>query len=151
MQVLRTNKRLLPQIRNFFKEIENNEFFRPHSFGSDYARTIAGYKGKNHYYFLVDEDERNKILGYAIIRGLEEGWRDNCIGVCVSPKERRRGYARILCQFLELVVRRKGFKRIRLHCNRSNNEAMSLYRKLGYKSQGVRKNGELVLYKELNK
>jgi len=149
VQILRANKKLLPQIKRFFKTIEDNEYFQPHPFDFKYAKTIAEYKGKNHYYFLVDDDERNKVLGYAILRGLDEGWKDKCIGVYISPKERRRGYARILCQFLELVVRRKGFKRIRLHCNRSNNEAMSLYRKLGYKFKDVRRNGEFIGFKEL--
>ena len=149
MQIIRTNRKLLPQIRKFFKAIENNEFFHPHSFGSDYADKIANYKGENHYYFLVDEDEQNKILGYAILRGLEEGWKDKCIGICIEPDEQRRGYAEILCRFLELVAKRRGLRRLRLHTARCNHPALSLYRKLHYKFKKVRENGELVLFKEL--
>lgn len=149
MQILRTNKKLLPQIKKFFKEIENNEFFRPHSFGSDYAKTIAEYKGKNHYYFLIDEDEQGRILGYTVLRGLEERWKDKCIGVCICPDERRRGYAEILCRFIELVAKRKGLCRLRLHAHKRNHQALFLYKKLGYKFKGVRENGEFIGFKEL--
>ena len=149
MQILRTHKKLLPQIKTFFRTIEDNEYFHPHSFGSDYARTIAEYKGKNHFYFLTDEDENDKILGYAILRGFDEGWKNKCIGVCVPIDEQRRGYAEILCRFLELVAKRRGIHQLRLHAARHNNSALSLYGKLGYEPKRVRKNGELVLFKEL--
>ncbi|MDR1564840.1 MAG: ribosomal protein S18-alanine N-acetyltransferase [Oscillospiraceae bacterium] len=74
----------------------------------------------------------SKVVAYAGMHAVEgEGSITN---VAVLPQFRRRGIAAMLLLSLE-----KGMASIALEVRKSNEAAIALYTKLGYKTQGVRK------------
>jgi ribosomal-protein-alanine N-acetyltransferase len=62
------------------------------------------------------------------------------LNVAVAPEHRRRGVARALMREAEARGRRRGIRLVTLEVRRSNEAAIALYRKLGYRMVGVRPN-----------
>ncbi|MCF2642977.1 MAG: ribosomal protein S18-alanine N-acetyltransferase [Lachnospiraceae bacterium] len=87
--------------------------------------------------FLVAEEE-GTVVGYCgIYLAADEGEITN---VAVSPFRRRKGIAdRLLGNLLE-QAKKRGIIRFVLEVRCSNEPAISLYEKYGFKIQGIRKN-----------
>ena len=98
-------------------------------------------------YLSVDHNGKEIALGF--LRGWDADWDDICLGIIVVPEFRRYGFGEMLCKQLETIAQNRGLKRIRLHVDKNNVPAYSLYKKLGYIKTGIRENGELIMYKDL--
>jgi [ribosomal protein S18]-alanine N-acetyltransferase len=60
--------------------------------------------------------------------------------VAVHPEHRRRGLARWLLEFVRERARRQGVRSALLEVRASNEQALRLYRHLGFEPQSVRRN-----------
>lgn len=83
--------------------------------------------------------ERNgETAGYAgMHRVVDECYVDN---VAVLPRHRRKGTARMLMEFLINSARENGAKFITLEVRPSNTGALALYKNLGFREAGRRRN-----------
>jgi len=85
--------------------------------------------------FLVAE-ENGKIVGYVI--GLVRKWGEgHVVSLAVHPKQRRKGVATALMKELLRRFSDKGLKAARLEVRVSNEAAIKLYEKLGFKRVGI--------------
>lgn len=93
---------------------------------------------KNGYYFFAAEDTAENTLGYVGISViLDEGYIAN---VAVDPKYRKAGVGTLLVRRIFSLAREKGLSFVTLEVRASNENAISLYKKCGFKTEGRRKN-----------
>ena len=88
----------------------------------------------------------SKSIGFGMLRGWDEGWEDICLGLIVHQDYRRKGYGRFLMDCLLDEVKRRKIPRVRLHVSPENIPALELYKKVGFKKEGIRDNGEQIWY-----
>lgn len=87
-------------------------------------------------FFVAQKD--NSVLGYVGISAiLDEGYITN---VAVFPEARQQGVASALLNSLFEFAKEKSLSFISLEVRESNNAAISLYNKFGFKTEGKRKN-----------
>jgi [ribosomal protein S18]-alanine N-acetyltransferase len=104
--------------------------FHPHPLTSEEAERRCQYSGKDLYYVAV---EQQRVLGYGMLRGWDEGYETPSLGIAIHPQARGRGLGRALMQFLHHVARRRGASRVRLKVYSENQKAIALYESLGYR------------------
>ena len=113
-------------------EIERACFSTPWSEAS-----LAAELQKPGAVFLVAELD-GETAGYAGMNWvLDEGYMDN---VAVLPAFRRQGVARALMEALAARARELGLSFLTLEVRLSNTEAAALYRGLGFREAGRRRN-----------
>ena len=110
----------------------DNKYFHPHDLTPEEAERRCNYRGNDIYYVCAEGED---ILGYAMLRGWDEGYEIPSVGIVVHPSTRGEGLGKMLMHFLHTVARRKGAKRVRLTVYKENIAAMKLYEKIGYKFQ----------------
>ena len=98
---------------------------------------------KNFYTLLR---KGNKSIGFGMLRGWDEGWEDVCLGLVVHQNYRKQGCGSFLMKCLIDEAKRRKVSRIRLHVSPRNLPAIKLYKKLGFKQEGTRDDGELIWY-----
>ena len=88
--------------------------------------------------FFVATDSENRIFGYVgFYYVCDEGYITN---VAVSQKYRRQGIAkRLIGKIIDFSLK-KGLSFVSLEVRKSNIAGISLYRSLGFKEEGERKN-----------
>jgi ribosomal protein S18 acetylase RimI-like enzyme len=104
-------------------------FFSPHPTDSETLHRLAAQTGMDLYYLLV---EGNKVLGYGLLRGWDEGFQVPSLGIAIHPSHRGSGLGGLLMRFLHATASRRGASRIRLRVLKSNAQAIRLYESLGY-------------------
>jgi len=97
-------------------------------------------------YMLVDS---TVVAAVGFIRGWTQRWDDKCLGIIVHSDYRRKGYGQLMLNFLEVVGRSRGLKRLRLHVSPKNHKARKMYERNGWYPYGRRDDGEIVMYKKL--
>ena len=127
------------QVGEFFREIKDNKFFRPHPFDLPEAHRLCYYSGDDIYCLLIADG----IIGYGFVRGFGK-WPDVCLGLIVKTSEQGKGYGELLMSFLHAAAKRRGVKRIRLHTHPDNKPALALYEKMGYFFSGKQHNNEMI-------
>ena len=86
---------------------------------------------------LVAEASNGNILGYIVYTCvLDEGGVDN---IAVSESARRHGVATALLEAFHRIAREPNLAYLLLEVRPSNIEALSLYKKMGYREAGRRK------------
>ena len=124
-------------IRNFKKgdqkaiaEIENECFSSPWS-----EAAILETIENGGFYTVFEQD--GKIVGYAGLQiVLDEGYITN---IAVTEEFRGRGIGSALIESLKSIALEKGLRFISLEVRRSNNGAIVLYKKHGFKQVGERR------------
>jgi ribosomal-protein-alanine N-acetyltransferase len=92
---------------------------------------------KNGTKFFVAE-ENGKVLGYVgLSTVLDEGYITN---VAVFPEHRKRGIGKALLERVFSYAKDNALSFVSLEVRKSNLAAISLYEKLGFKTEGERKN-----------
>lgn len=113
--------------------LEQQNFSRPWS-RSSFADALK----KEYYLYYVAVDDEENLLGMAGVICLDhEGEITN---VCVRGDARKQGIA--FCILTEILNQCKNLdiRKFTLEVRKSNQPAISLYQKLGFKSEGIRKN-----------
>ena len=91
----------------------------------DIARKLAVQRDL----FFVGEAENELVA--SVMAGYEghRGWVNY---LAVAPKFRGRGYGRMLMQYVEAALERRGCPKVSVLGRHSNPDAMEFYRRLGY-------------------
>ena len=89
-------------------------------------------------YFLVAESS-GSVVGY-VIGSIDSDGSGHIISLAVHPAYRGRGIGRKLLLTLEGIMRNNGIHRIKLEVSVNNRPALSLYKSIGYKVVGLKRN-----------
>ena len=135
-------------LAEFFRiltEAGDDQYFHPHPFTDEEAKRLAQYSGKDLYYILVEGD---KVLGYGMLRGWDEGYEVPGLGIVTHPSVRGMGLGKLFMRFLHAAARRRGASKVRLKVYPDNTTAIKLYKGLGYTFQ-AEEAGQLVGFIDL--
>ena len=83
------------------------------------------------------DGERDELVGYLIISRYVDAW--HVMNIAVAPAHRRKGIARALMERLFEITARDARRGYTLEVRVSNDVAISLYEKAGFKARGVRR------------
>lgn len=136
LEIRRVNPQLQCPLADFFhslKQMGDDKHFHPHAFDHATAQRLAHYNGMDLYYAVVDGE---RILGYGVLRGWDEGYDVPSLGIAIHPEARGTGLGKLLMQFLHAAARRRGATRVRLKVHPDNTVAVKLYQELGYLFRG---------------
>ena len=136
------------KLAQFFTALVVNKddlYFHPHPLTYEMAKKIATYEGDDLYFLQIKD---NKIAGYAMLRGWDEGYAIPSLGIVIHPDFRNQGLSIEFMEFLHNQARAKGATRVRLKVYSKNAGALHLYESLGYYFTDE-KNGQLIGYYEL--
>jgi len=83
-------------------------------------------------------EEQNQLIGYAILRFAS----DECeiLNIAIDHAHRKKGYGRLLLQYLLEQTKQQHAKKVFLEVRESNIAARKLYEKAGFVRVGIRKN-----------
>lgn len=143
MEIRKMGADLIEPLTEFFEclnDHKDNLFFHPHPLTHEEAVKIANYEGDDLYYVLISD---KKIMGYAILRGWDEGYEIPSLGIVIHYKFRGRRLGETFMNFLHSAARLKGAAKIRLKVYPDNAVAINLYKNLGYTFQDE-SDGQLV-------
>jgi ribosomal protein S18 acetylase RimI-like enzyme len=120
--------------------------FHPHPFTPAAAAERVRYLGKDVYCLAVLGE---RILGYGMLRGWDEGYDIPSLGIAIHPDARGVGLGRAMMAYLHFEARHRRAPKIRLKVYPDNTTAVELYRSLGYVFAPVLDQGQLVGFKNL--
>jgi [ribosomal protein S18]-alanine N-acetyltransferase len=118
---------------NAIEEIERSSYPTPWSrsmFASELAKPSSLCLG-------AFEAETGELIGYLIISRYVDAW--HVMNVAVAPEYRGRGIATKLLEHLFELTAGDGRRGYTLEVRVSNNSAIRLYEKLGFKARGIRR------------
>ena len=130
-----TIRRLKPKDRErlyqFFMSLSRRtkRFFHPHKFDRKSAEKICRDK-KDYYYGLFYGKE---IIGYSMLRGFSEGYEVPSYGGCIADGCQGFGLGQFLLRWTIKQAKNMGCKRVILKVDISNDKAIHIYRKFGFK------------------
>lgn len=138
-------------LATFFSELGKNgdtKYFCPHPASSQALSELANKFKQDLYYLLVDGE---KVLGYGLLRGWDEGYEIPSLGIAIHPDARNMGLGTTLMHFLHAAALRKGATKVRLRVHKHNRKAMAMYEGFGYSfAQGQSDGNYLVGIKRLS-
>ena len=125
-------------LETFANEPEG-KYFAPHSFELDALQRLAAHPGADLYFvaFLQDPSGTRVLVGYGMLRGWEEGFTIPSLGIIIHRDYRAHGVGRKFMSFLHSAAKEKGAEEIRLTVGAANENAVALYRSLGYRFEGM--------------
>jgi len=129
------DRNLEQSLADFFRALKregDEKRFHPHPLTDEEAKRRVRYSGKDLYYALL---ERDKVIGYGMLRGWDEGYEVPNLGIAIHPSVRGMGLSKLFMHFLHIVARRKGVSKVRLKVYPDNTKAVRLYEGLGYTFQ----------------
>lgn len=137
----------LKQFLQSLKECGDDIFFSPHPTDEDSINRIVGHNGRDLYYLLIEE---NKVLGYGMLRGWDEGYQIPGLGLAIHPSARGEGLGKMFMDFLHVLAFRRGASKVRLRVHINNEKAIGLYKSLGYVfEEDVNQSNYLVGFKSI--
>lgn len=148
LQIRLVDPKLEKPLARFFESIRRNgddRFFHPHPFTEEYAQHLANYNGVDLYYVLLEGD---RVIGYGMLRGWDEGYSIPSLGIIIAKTARRNKLGSLLMQFLHNAARSQGAERIRLKVYFQNSAAVAFYEMLGYRFE-TEESQQLVGYLDL--
>ena len=132
IEIVRLAPRNLAGLTEFFAEIAaagEDRLFHPHPFTAEKAAELTEHRGEDLYYVATQGD---RVLGYAMLRGWDEGYAVPSLGIAIAKSARGGGLARAVMLFLHAAARLRGAPSIRLKVYADNLPARKLYESLGY-------------------
>ncbi len=106
-----------------------------------FQRFIESMNGKEHSAVFAAE-EKDSILGYLIMQGETKPKRVShkvSVAIGVHSESRGKGVGRALFEYAHNWAKARGIHRVELTVISKNEQAYSLYKKLGYETEGVKK------------
>jgi ribosomal-protein-alanine N-acetyltransferase len=130
IRIDRAKKRDIPRIL----QIERQSFPTP------WSEWVFKQELENkHSHFLVAKlkEKRKEIVGYLVMWiVLDEAHISN---IAVAPEHRRKGIGEMLMRYALEMAKSRGVFKVTLEVRETNLPAQNLYRKLGFRLLGVRK------------
>jgi RimJ/RimL family protein N-acetyltransferase len=109
--------------------------------GEQFRRFIEIINGKEHSALFVAVEEE-KILGYLIMQGEMKPQRVShrtSAAIGVHSESRGKGVGRALFEYAHRWAKERGIHRVELTVIAANEQAFNLYKKMGYETEGVKK------------
>lgn len=131
-------------LEDFFNDLLESgieRYFHPHPLSRSEAERVSQYVGQDLYYVAVTG---NKVLGYGLLRGWDEGYAIPSLGISLHPSVQGQGLGRAFMYFLHAAAGQRGVKKIRLRVYPDNIRSVKLYKSLGYIFQEIEEDGQLV-------
>ena len=107
-------------------------------FGEPWSEKTLTHFYENEAYIAICSYE-NAVFGYAILDLAAQGFAE-IMRIATLPEHRGKGYASALMNSLVSKARECKKDKILLEVRESNKNAIALYEKFGFKTDGVRKN-----------
>jgi len=105
--------------------------------------------------YVIVHKQENKVIGYVIYWRLDREVHIN--NIALHPDFRRKGIGETVLRWVLDQIQKQGINLVSLEVRPTNVAALSLYRKLGFRILGVRKNyyvnpreDALVLWRDLS-
>jgi ribosomal protein S18 acetylase RimI-like enzyme len=133
IEIIRLRPEHGDMLLRFFEEINVPQYtanFSPHPFDREQAKLSCNYRGRDLYYSVILN--REKIIGYCMLRGWDEGYEIPSLGLCVLKEYQGFGLGRAMMNFLETVSRLRGCTKTMLRVRKDNSTARKLYLSQGY-------------------
>jgi perosamine synthetase len=122
--------------------------FHPHPWNDATARALVSYAGDDLYlgYFAGPD-----LLGYAMLRGWDEGYAIPSFGVVVRPDRQGAGIGSKLLAACLAAARERGAETVMLKVHRENLRAFEWYRSAGFEVVGEAEDGQLLCHLSLDR
>lgn len=136
LQIRKLKRRHYKGLCEFFEALntsKSNLTFHPHPFDNDTAEALCeAWEYDEDLYYVMDYGDQ--ILGYAMLRGWDEGYINApSLGIAIHPEYRGKGLSKLFMDFLHKSAEAKGAERVILKVYKDNIPAVKLYKKIGYK------------------
>jgi ribosomal protein S18 acetylase RimI-like enzyme len=116
-----------------------SEHFHPHSLSTEYARELCSASGRQDEFIVAVVP--NGIVGYAMLRGWDEGYSIPAFGVAVDRDRRGEGLGRALLEYALTRARERGASEVMLKVHPDNAGAKHLYESVGFRFDGLAEDG----------
>lgn len=103
--------------------------FRPFPLTAEVAQEITGTSHRDQFYAAF---VGQKIVGFTMLRGWDEGFDIPSFGVCVDLRHQGQGLGKRITKFAIAEAERLGCRSLRLTVYGSNERAFRLYQELGF-------------------
>jgi ribosomal-protein-alanine N-acetyltransferase len=114
--------------------IEQTAYSHPWSRGNFSDALDSGYWMQG---LWLNDEENDELLGYVVaMEGVEEA---HLLNITVAPGRQGQGWAPMLLDALALWARRQGGQCLWLEVRQSNQRAIAVYERYGFKRVGLRK------------
>ncbi|MFZ0455993.1 MAG: GNAT family N-acetyltransferase [Ignavibacteriaceae bacterium] len=113
---------------------EYSAYFTPFDFNYDTIENILLKKEKDIFFGLFID---NKIAGFYMLRGFDEGYEIPVYGVWISSKFSGKGLGKLTLQHAVSFCKINGIKKIMLKVYPKNTAAKTLYENFGFKNIGT--------------
>ncbi len=112
--------------------------FHPHPLTAEYAGALVAGDRMDEYFIAVDQD---RVIGYGMLRGWDEGYTTPAFGVAVLSEARGRGVGRQLLRYAFELAREHDATEVMLKVHPDNRAAKLLYESEGFEFTGVAEDG----------
>jgi len=129
-------KSITPDMKNSLQEFfdhlvkdGDDYWFSPHPFDDKFVDKLITYSGKDVYRVALLD---NKIVGYCLLRGWDEGYENPSLGIAIDNSVRGYGISKALMFLLHSEAKLRGAKKVILKVKKNNFIAINLYISIGY-------------------
>ena len=136
LQLHEISSYLREELESLFSEITacgDDTFFHPHPFSPEYAETLCAYQGRDYYGMGFCAGE---IVGYAMLRGWDEGFSRPTVGIYIRPKWRKKGLASLMLQLLLPEAKQRGATEVMAKVYAENTPSRKAFASAGYEVLG---------------
>lgn len=124
-----------------------SKYFIPFSFDFESVSKVLSKAVKDMFYGIFAS---NKLVGFYMLRGWDEGYEIPSYGVWVSPDFSSKGLSRLTLQHAITVCRINSIKKLMLKVHPENLIAKKIYEDFGFICQGTDERiGNLIYFKEI--
>ena len=137
------------QFIDFFKCSDTEDTrrnFHPFEFSEEALEKKFSAINKDLFFGVFAEN--NKMIGFGMLRGWDEGYTTPSLGIAMHPNFRNQGLGRDFMEFLHNQAKAKGATKVRLKVYLGNTGARNFYESLEY-SFTDEENSQLIGYCEL--
>lgn len=127
-----------PQLRELYKySLERNAagFVTCPNFHGDIYERAVGYQQQNGAMFGLFEDDGKILIGFGGLKQ-KDGARVELCNLHLHPHYQGRGYGRLIANMLIDEARELGYGIIELHVTVTQENAIGLYKRLGFSETG---------------
>lgn len=107
----------------------DGQFFYPHPLTPEESHRLCRHKGLDQYFVATF---KNQVLGYAMLRGWDEGYAIPSLGLATHPEHRSKGLAEVLVIELIRRARNQEASHLRLTVDATRDRFMNFFRRYGF-------------------
>lgn len=132
--------------RDLLRDPTAARYFHPHQLDRATAGRIASRPGRDVYlgYF-----QAGRLLGYAMLRGWEEGYEVPAFGVAVLPEARDRGIGSLLLREALATARGRGAREVMVKIHGDNRRTLDWHLAEGFRITGSTEDGHVICHLSL--